>query len=453
MTLMLAATLALAADGTFPYPVHHTELENGLDLYVVPMPSPGAATVYTWMSVGSRDEVDEGRTGFAHFFEHLMFFGTPTLGGNAREDEIMRLGIEENAWTWFDETVYHGVVSADRVERFLQIEADNFQNLALTADDVEKESGAVYGEFRKGQASAANALDVKLWAAAFTTHTYGHDTIGYEADIQAMPTAHPYAEAFFDRFYRPENANIIVAGDVDPIAVRTWVERDWSSWEPAAEPRPEIPEEPEQTELREVHVDWPTPTAPRLVMAWKAPGHDPTSADVAALTLIEDLLLADTGVLPRRLVREEALAYSVYGGRYDLLDPSLFTVSVTLRDVDDREEAEAIIREAIQGLGEVDAATVERVADHRRYGFLSSLDEPKAVANALGWHLRRHDDPDALVGFQDLLAAATPEDVARVAAATFVDERLTIGTLSPPPDEAEGSDDPEDGDDAEEVAE
>ncbi len=435
MTLLLTATLAFAAEGAFPYPVHHSELDNGLDLYVVPMPSPGAATVYTWMSVGSRDEVDEGRTGFAHFFEHLMFFGTPTLGGNDREDEIMRLGIEENAWTWFDETVYHGVVSADRVERYLQIEADCFQNLKLTPDNVERESGAVYGEFRKGQASASQALSVELWATAFTAHTYGHDTIGYEADIQAMPTAHPYAEAFFDRFYRPENANLLVVGDVDPEQVLAWVERDWGTWEPGPEPRPEIAVEPEQTELRSVHVDWTTPTAPRLVMAWKGPAHDPTQPDVAVLTLIEDLLLADTGVLPRRLVREEALAYDVSGGRYDLVDPSLFTIHVTLRDIEGRDQAEAIVREALAGLAEVDAETLQRTANHRRYGFLTSLDEPVAVARALGWHLRRHDDPDALVSFYDALASATPDDVARVAAATFVDARLTVGTLSPPAEE------------------
>ncbi len=439
MTLLLSATLALAADGAFPYPVHHTQLENGLDLYVVPMPSPGAAAVYTWMSVGSRDEVDEGRTGFAHFFEHLMFFGTPTLGGNDREDEIMRLGIEENAWTWLDETVYHGVVSADRVERYLQIEADNFQNLKLTPDDVEKESGAVYGEFRKGQASPGNAVDVALWGTAFTAHTYRHDTIGYEADIEAMPTAHPYAEAFFDRFYRPENANLLVVGDVDPEQVLGWVKRDWGGWEPASQPRPEIPVEPEQTELRTVHVDWATPTAPRLVMAWKAPAHDPTSADVAVLSLIEDLLMADTGVLPQRLVREEALAYGVGGGRYELVDPGLFIVNVTLRDVSGREQAEAIVREAIAGLADIDAETLKRVADHRRYGFLTGLDEPVAVADALGWHLRRNDDPDALVGFQDLLAAATPADVARVASQIFVDEHLTIATLDPPATEGGAS--------------
>ena len=212
------------------------------------------------------------------------------------------------------------------------------------------------------------------------------------------------------------------------------MQRGWAAWSPGSEPRSEPPVEPEQTEGRTVHVDWATPTAPRLVMAWKAPAHDPTDPDLAALTLIEDLLLADKGVLPQRLVRETSMAYAVSGGRWELVDPSLFTVSITLRNAQDRPRAEAIVREAILTLQDVDPTALAKVADHRRYRFLSSLDEPKAVAEALGWHLRRHPDPEALVGFQQLLKATTPTDIARVAEATFVDARLTIGTLSPPTD-------------------
>ena len=382
---MLFAWLLTAHAGTFPYDVHKTVLDNGLHLYVVPMPTPGAAAVYTWMQVGSRDEVDAGRTGFAHFFEHLMFFGTETLGGVEREQEILRLGIDENAWTWLDETVYHGVVSSRNVERYLQIEADNFQNLSLTVDNVQRESGAVYGEFRKGQASPDQALSEVLWRTAFTTHTYGHDTIGFEADIADMPTAHPYAMAFFDRFYRPEYTNLIVVGDVKPAEVEAWVRRDWGNWKPASVPRPVIPTEPEQTELRDAVVDWSTPTAARLVLAWKVPAHDPNDPRAARLDLIQDLLLSSIGPLPRRLVREAGVAYDVSGGRYSLVDPSLFTIDVTLRDVGDAAAAEAIVREELAQLAAgVDAGRLALTADHTRYAFLTGLDEPTAVADALG---------------------------------------------------------------------
>jgi len=444
-TAWLAAAATTAHAGTFPYPVDARTLDNGLSVYVVPMPSPGAAAFVTWMKVGSRDEVDEGRTGFAHFFEHLMFFGTETLGGRAREREVLRLGVDENAWTWLDDTVYHGLVSTENLPRYVEIEADRFQNLVLTADDVQKESGAVYGEFRKGQASPDNALEVALWGEAFTTHTYGHDTIGYEADIAAMPTAHDYAMAFFDRMYRPGNANVLVVGDVDPDEAHALVAEHYGSWAAATEPRPEIPDEPPQAELRRTEVSWPTPTAERLLMAWKVPAHDPNDPRAAHLALVEDLLLSSVAPLRTRLVRDEALAYDVSGGQLDLVDPGLFRIKVTAREGVDLAAIEGVIREELAALTEgVSTEQLDRTAEHTRYAFLSSMDDPKSVAEALGWHLRRHPEVASLDAFFDHYASATPEEVAAVVAEVFTDETLTIATLRPgsgPPDpDADASD-------------
>ena len=175
---------SLAGDGNvFPYETHEKTLENGLTIYVIPMDTPNVAQVRTWMTVGSRDEMDPGRTGFAHFFEHLMFYGTPSLNRQEREKVIQNMGAEENAWTWFDDTVYHATLAANHVEKYIQIEGDRFQNLQLTEDMVRKEAGAVYGEYRKGQASPVNRVYETLYATAFQTHTYRHDTIGFEEDI------------------------------------------------------------------------------------------------------------------------------------------------------------------------------------------------------------------------------------------------------------------------------
>ena len=438
-TALLIAATSSAQAGAFPYPVDTRTLDNGLTVYVVPMPTPGAVAFVTWMKVGSRDEVDEGRTGFAHFFEHLMFFGTDTLGGRDREREVLRLGIDENAWTWLDDTVYHGLVSTENLPRYVEIEADRFQHLVLTPDDVQKESGAVYGEFRKGQASPDNAVEVALWAEAFTTHTYGHDTIGYEADIADMPTAHGYAMTFFDRMYRPEHAHVLVVGDVTADAAHELVAQYYGPWKPGSEPRPELPEEPAQEELRRIDVPWPTPTAQRMVMAWKVPAFDPSTPPAAVLALTEDLLLSSVAPLRQRLVRDEALAYELSGGTLDQVDPGLFRIAVTLREGVEPAAVEAVIREELAALAEgVDDATVDRTADHTRYSFLSSLDNPKKVAEALGWHLRRHGDPASLDTFFDHYAAATPADVSALVGDVFVDEHLTVATLVPeaPPPEA-----------------
>src|SRR5690606_28812999 len=140
-----------------------------------------------WVRVGSGHEVVPGRTGFAHFFEHLMFFGTEALPLEARERAVLRLGADENAWTWVDQTVYHAVLPARHLPRWSAMEADRFQRLALRPEDVRREAGAVHGEWRKSVASPDEQLYKALMATAFEAHPYGHDTIGLEADIAAMP--------------------------------------------------------------------------------------------------------------------------------------------------------------------------------------------------------------------------------------------------------------------------
>ena len=127
-----------ATAGVFPYPVASHVLDNGLSVHVVPTPSEGVVSYYTWMNVGSRDEVDPGRTGFAHFFEHLMFLGTEKLSGDEREAALLTMAAEDNAWTWFDETVYHVTLAAPNLPRLIEMEADRFQGLVLTADDVQR---------------------------------------------------------------------------------------------------------------------------------------------------------------------------------------------------------------------------------------------------------------------------------------------------------------------------
>ncbi len=428
-TLLCLTGAALA--GALPWEVHSTTLDNGMQIRAVPMPTPGVVSVATWMAVGSRDEVDAGRTGFAHFFEHLMFYGTPSMGRIEREQAVLRMGIDDNAWTWFDETVYTSLVPSSQLDSFLAMEADRFQNLSLTPEAVRREAGAVYGELRKSSASPDNRLYSTLQATAFQEHTYGHTTIGHEADVAAMPDAHSYAAAFFDRFYRPENATLLVVGDVAPDALFARAEELYSTWTPGTKPRPELPEEPAWEASRRTHVDWPSPTAPRLSLGWQIPAHDPRSPDLAALELAGSWLMADVGPLVSRLVRDESLAYAVWGGRDDFVDPGLFRITVQAREASDLPAIEALIHEELAALAEgPDPDALARVQAHDRYAFLTSMDDPASVASTLGWALRRDPSPEALDTFWDNFAAATADDVARVVRDTLVDAPATVVTLT-----------------------
>lgn len=417
--------------GVFPYTVTTTTLPNGVTLHVVPMKTPGVVAFGTWMSVGSRDEVDAGRTGFAHFFEHLMFLGTPTLSADERETRMLRMAGDDNAWTWLDETVYHTVLPAHALPELIKMEGDRFQNLTLTPEDVQREAGAVYGEFRKSESNPGFRLREAVWGTAFEQHTYHHTTIGYEADIAEMPTAWAYATEFMQRHYRPEKATVLAVGDVDPEEVRGWVEASYGSWSVPEVPDPPIAVEPAQTEQRRVHVPWPSATSPRLVMAWKIPESNPDLPEVAALELLDGLLLSDTGPLYKRLVIDEQLAYNVWGGRGDHVDPSLFSVSVLLRPESSLEAVEAIVLEEVEAMKvSVDTGALDRVREHARNAFLSSLDNPMSVFDALGWSLRRGGDATAIDRFQTHFSAATGEDVSAAATRFLVPEGLTVGTLA-----------------------
>ncbi|MBT3219994.1 MAG: insulinase family protein [Proteobacteria bacterium] len=427
---LIMLMVANSQAGVFPYEIETAILENGLTVHVVPMNSPGLAAYYTWMSVGSRDEIDPGRTGFAHFFEHLMFFGTETTSAEEREQMVMRLGADENAWTWYDETVYHSVLATTKLTKLIDSEADRFQNLLLTADDVEREAGAVYGEFRKSRASPQQHLSNLLYATAFQSHTYSHDTLGYEADIAAMPSAFEYSQQFFDRYYRPENATIFVVGDVKGDEIFSTVEKAYGAWQPTEAAPIEIPVEPPQTAQRRLDAKWGSPTAPRLVMGWKIPGHNPDDPDVAALELVANLLLSPVGPLHQRLVRGEGIAYKISGGRDEFVDPCLFEVSLLLKDKIDLEAAEAIVLEEITSLQQsIKADSLDATRSHMKYDFLSSLNNPGSVASALGWHTRRGRSPDAIDRFYKHYDALTPEEVSEAARRYLVDEGLTVVTL------------------------
>jgi zinc protease len=432
--MAIALLPGASAAGVFPYQVQSRTLDNGLVVHVVPMPSAGVVAYATWMSVGSRDEVDVGRTGFAHFFEHLMFYGTETMPPEVRSREMLRMGADANAWTWFDETVYHAVLSKEALPRLIELEADRFQHLKLTPEDVRRQAGAVYGEYRKAEADPSQRVTETLYGTAFTAHTYRHDTIGYEADIAAMTTAHEYAAAFFDRFYRPEHATVLIVGDVEPEPVFAEVEAAYGTWARASLPRPMLPIEPVQTEDRRSHVAWPSATAPLLAMGWHTPAASPDDPRAAALTLAADLLGSPVGPLYHRLVEEEGIAYEVTVRQDALVDPGLFTVSVVVKEPAHLARAEAVVREEVGRLtAPVEAATLDRARSHSRYAFQSGLDDPRAVLDALGEAMRRAGPAasgNPIDRFYATYDAVTPQTMAD-AVSLFLTQPVTVVTLAP----------------------
>ena len=236
---LLASALLLTAGGAqtpekiFPFPVSVFQLDNGLTVVSVEYDSPGIVAYYTVVRAGSRNEVETGFSGYAHFFEHMMFRGTEKYPTDAYNDVVKRLGADSNAFTTDDWTTYHTVASADALETIMDLESDRFLNLSYSVDDYRTEAGAILGEYNLNFSSPVSLLREKLRDLAFTAHPYEHTTIGLLEDIKAMPGHYDYSVEFYDRYYRPNNAFIVVVGDFEQVELERLATQYYGAWEPA----------------------------------------------------------------------------------------------------------------------------------------------------------------------------------------------------------------------------
>lgn len=428
---------AAQTGGVLPQAPRVEVLGNGLTVILVPWDSPGIVAYQTTVRVGSRDEVEEGHTGFAHLFEHMMFRGTAKYPKQVYEREIQLMGADNNAFTWFDLTNYYLLAPTAALPKLIDIEADRFQRLQYSEGDFRTETGAVLGEYNKNASSPGQIMEEALLETAFREHTYSHSTMGYLADIEKMPGYYEYSRKFFKRYYTPDNSFITVVGDFDAGEVLRLIKAAYGDWTGRRD-EPPIPTEPAQREPRARHVDWSTPTAPRMSLAYRIPAFslaDPTSA---TLDVIRELAFGPTSPLYQRLVIEEkkVLALSAPGGLYGpaARDPFLLTVDVVLKPGTSFDEIEAAVTDALARVARGDAAgRVDAVRSHLRYAFLTGLETPQDVALAFAMLLAATGDPKAIELYPERLAQVTPEDVRRVAAKWLVPEHRTIVTLAHQP--------------------
>jgi zinc protease len=413
-----------------PFAVHQNVLENGLTIVVVPFDSPGLVAYWTIVRAGSRNEIEPGKTGFAHFFEHMMFRGTARYSTDQYNAVLKGLGAENNAFTTADYTAYHTLAPASALETIMTIESDRFMNLKYSVEDFKKEAGAVLGEYNKNASSPFLALDEAIRDAAFTKHPYKHTTLGFLSDIQAMPEQYEYSLQFFDRYYRPENCILLIVGDVEPKGVMAMAAGRYRSWRRGAY-RFQVEAEPPQTGEKRVEVPWPNPTQPYLYIGYHSPALSTSRHDLPALDLLAQLLFSESAPLYQRLVVEDQEVDLLSGGAQDHRDPYLFTILARVKRTDRLAAVEKTIVAAIDALKEkpVDIDRLRRVQSHMRYSFAMGLDTAGGVARSLAGYLALTGDSDAVNQVYALYDRVTPQDVRTVARSYFAPSGRTVVTL------------------------
>jgi zinc protease len=439
MRLALALLVAgglFAADKPskiFPLPYDQHDYPNGLRLVTIPTDYPNVVALYIVVQTGSRNEVEPGKSGFAHFFEHMMFRGTKQYPPEKYEAVMKDAGASRNAFTSDDLTAYHATFSKEDLETILKVEADRFQNLDYSEAVFKTEALAVLGEYNKNSASPTSKIYEVLREKAFDKHTYKHTTMGFLKDIQDMPNQFEYSKEFFNRYYRPEYTTIIVVGDVDPKRTRPMVEKYWGNWKRGNYKAP-IPAEPPQKGPRTATVEWTSPTLPWVTIAYKSAAYTDTEKDSAALDVISFLAFGESSDLYQRLVIEQQKVDVLSPAIPDHVDPYLFSIFTRVKKPEDMKNVEEQILSTIANLKDtlVPVEKLEAVKRRMRYEFALGMDNSEAIARTVAHYVALRRTPETINRVYDLYAAITPEDIRNFARKYFVDSGRTTVTLTAP---------------------
>ncbi len=415
----------------FTYPYTIDDLPNGLRLVTVPTDYPNLVSLYIVVAAGSRNEVEAGKSGFAHFFEHMMFRGSENYMPEQREAIFTRAGAETNAYTTDDRTVYHATFSKEDLEEIMKAEADRFQRLKYTPEQFKTEAKAVKGEYDKNSANPFSKMQEVLRETAFKKHTYSHTTMGYLKDIEDMPNQYDYSRQFFLRFYRPEYTTIVVVGDITRERALDMTKRHWGAWQ-RGNYKADIAEEPEQKESRTAHIPWDSPTLPHLAVAFRGPEFSDTSKDLAALDLFQSVAFGENSDLYQQLVLKEQKVDVLAADFGHQADPELFTVYARVKD----PAQVGYVRDQILKTFErfkteqVEQARLDATRSRMRYGFAMAMNSNNAIAGALAPYIALERTPETLNRLFDTYQTVTPGDIRDAVKKYFREETRTVVTLA-----------------------
>ena len=419
------------ANEIFPFKVNQVTLSNGLKVISISYDSPGVVAYLTIVRVGSRNEVEPGRTGYAHFFEHMMFRGTKKYPAQKYNEIYRQLGAESNAFTSDDWTGYFAVATSDALDKIVDLESDRFINLSYSEEAFKSEAGTILGEYHTESSSPYMAMFEKLQETAFTKHTYEHTTMGYLKDIEDMPYHYDYSLKFFDRYYRPENCIIVIVGDFNQSKLINLIKKHYDNWESGAY-KVEIPDEPPRTEEKKINISWENETLPFLLIGYHVPAFSDTNIDVAAIHLMSQLVFSSSSPLYRKLVIDEQKIEFLNAEFENHVDPFLFTIMTCIRNP---EDIDGVRNDIYQALEKAKTETVSKdkldnIKSHMEYSFAMGLNTPLGVGFALGQYLELTGDKESLNRFYNLFDSVTPEDMQRVAKKYFTPNNRTIVTLT-----------------------
>jgi zinc protease len=414
----------------FPYQINQQKMPNGLNVVTVPYPSPGIAAFYILVRTGSRNEIEKGKTGFAHFFEHMMFRGTEKYPKDKYSSVLKSTGASANANTSLDRTLYHMTGDASKLETMFMLEADRFKNLSYSMQDFKTEAGAVKGEYTKNSANPYTKLNEMVQNTAFDSHTYKHTTMGFFEDIVDMPNQYEYSKEFFSRYYRPEYSTIFVVGDVTPQKVNELATKYFGDWK-TGNYVSTVPPEPEQKQTRYINLKKPG-FPPYLGLNYKGPAFSATEKDFPVLDILCAAYFGENSDLYNKLVIKEQKLRSLDADATTTRDPYLISIDGSLVDAKDfgyiKSEIERTLNEA--KTKPLDLKLLAETKENFRNRMIMQNDNPTAIAQTLSFFTWVSGNPESVNTYYGMYEGVTAEDIMNIAKKYFVPEHLTVATIS-----------------------
>jgi zinc protease len=412
-------------------------LDNGMEVVVIEDHRAPVVVHMVWYRVGAADE-PPGKSGIAHFLEHLMFKGTRDVGSGEFSRIVEANGGSDNAFTTWDQTAYFQRVAADRLGLMMTLEADRMTNLTLADEDVLTERNVILEERNQRTDNDPSALfSEQRRAAQYLNHPYGIPVIGWRQEIEGLTKAD--ALSFYKTFYAPNDAVLIVAGDVDPDEVRALAEEHYGAIEPSTDLQPRArPQEPPQlAERRLTYID-PRVAQPALIRGYLAPERDPgAQKTAAALTYLAELLGGSgaNSVLGDKLEFDTrtALYTSAY---YDgtSLDDTSFTLAVVPAPGVSLEEAETALDKALAEFlrDGVDRQLFDSLKTQLRASEIYARDNIQGLARRYGEALTSGLTVADVQAWPEVLQSITPQDVMVAAHEVLDREHAVTGYLERP---------------------
>jgi len=429
LVLVFASSVAQAE-------VFERTLSNGLTVIVKPDHRAPVAVQQVWYRAGSMDEVS-GKTGVAHVLEHMMFKGTETVAAGDFSKRIAAAGGRENAFTSSDYTAYFQRSHKSKLPLAMELEADRMHNLNLSAEEFAKEVQVVMEERRmRTDDNPPSLLYEKMLAMVYQEHPYRHPVIGWMSDLEALTVED--ARVWYQRWYAPNNATLVIAGDVETEEVFALAERYYGVIPKRTLPQRREFIEPPQLGTKRLVLKAPA-KLPQLLMSYHVPALRDAEQEWKpyALDVLAGVLDGNASArLNQRLVREQQLL-SVVGAGYDSVGrgPALFLLSATPSEGKTVEDAEAALRQEIQLVAEdgINDEELRRVKAQVMAAEVYKLDSVFYQAMKIGQMEGVGLGHQALELMLEKIKQVTAEQVQQVAKEFFKEDQLTVAVLDPQP--------------------